>query len=46
MRKRIAQGISSGMPGPHDFAVRIGLFVGEMIPLQPRTPIASRTPRL
>jgi hypothetical protein len=30
------------MPGPHDFAVRIGSFVGEMIPLQSVAPIASR----
>jgi hypothetical protein len=27
MRKRIARGISTGMPGPHGLAVRIGLFV-------------------
>jgi hypothetical protein len=27
MRKRLAQGISSGMPGPHDFAVRAMAFV-------------------
>jgi hypothetical protein len=38
-------GVSTGTPGPHDFAVRTGLFVGEMTPLQPDTPIASRAQR-
>jgi hypothetical protein len=28
--KRIARGISTGMPGPYDLTVRIGLFVGMM----------------
>jgi hypothetical protein len=27
MRKRIALGVSTGTPGPHDFTVRTGSFV-------------------
>jgi hypothetical protein len=34
--KRVALGISTGMPGPHDLAVRIALFVGMETMLQHR----------
>ena len=30
-RLRVAHGISTGMPGPHDFGVRTGAFVGEAL---------------
>jgi hypothetical protein len=33
------------MPEPHDFTVRIVLFVGAKSVLQPDTPIASRAQR-
>jgi hypothetical protein len=39
-------GISTGMPEPHDFAVRVGLFVGMIeTMLQPDMPTASRAQR-
>ena len=37
-------GISIGMPGPYDFAVRLGPFVGTTkVMLRPETPTASRS---
>ncbi len=39
-------GASTGTPGPHDFAVRIGAFVGEVItPLRASASIAFRSQR-